>query len=79
MGLPANSVPANIGHGVLTLHRVRYGEVDLGELPEGKTREIPPDSPEGTWAKRLLAGGRPKGDGGGGGGKRPPRDEGPTG
>lgn len=60
------------------MHRIRYGAVDLGDLPEAETREIPPDSPEGAWAQRLLAGGRPKGDGSRGG-KRPPRDDGSTG
>ena len=61
------------GHGVLTLHRVRYGEVDLGALPEGEIREIAPGSPEGAWAQRLLAAGRPNGEGSGDG-TRPPRE-----
>lgn len=61
------------GHGVLTLHRVRYGEVDLGDLPEGEVRQVPPDSPEGMWAQRLLAAGRPRGEGSDE--KRPPREE----
>lgn len=52
--------PNNTGHGVLSLHRIRYGTVDLGDLPVGKVLEFPPDSAEGRWAQGLLAGGRPK-------------------
>ncbi len=67
----------NTGHGVLTLHRVKYGEVSLDELPEGETREIAPDSPEGRWAQALLHGGsrqkkqkqQPQQQGGGGKGQ----------
>ncbi len=40
---------ANAGHPVLALHRVRYGEVHLGALPEGEVREATPE--ELAWAR----------------------------
>ena len=35
---------ASQGCEVLTLHRARFGPLDLGELPAGQWRELPPDT-----------------------------------
>jgi 23S rRNA pseudouridine2605 synthase len=45
---------ANCGHPVVTLHRLKYGMVALGDLPEGEFREIFEDEPEAVWATKLL-------------------------
>mmetsp|Transcript_6939 Transcript_6939/g.15206 ORF Transcript_6939/g.15206 Transcript_6939/m.15206 type:complete len:351 (-) Transcript_6939:74-1126(-) len=44
---------ANCGHPVLTLHRLRYGSVWLGDLEEGEV--VPIEGPGLDWAKSLLA------------------------
>ncbi len=33
---------AAVGHRVLALHRVRFGPIKLGDLPQGQTRELTP-------------------------------------
>ena len=43
---------ANVGLPVVTLHRVRYGEVSLGELGEGDACAVTGESR--TWARSLL-------------------------
>jgi 16S rRNA pseudouridine516 synthase len=35
---------AATGSTVLTLHRARFGELELGDLPAGQWRELPPDT-----------------------------------
>lgn len=42
----------NAGHSVVALHRTRYGEVSLGELPENELRPIYPD--ELHWAREAT-------------------------
>jgi len=42
----------NAGHSVLQLHRVRYGNVQLGDLEEGEVRAVSED--ECAWAKTLI-------------------------
>lgn len=42
---------ANAGYPVVALHRVRYGAVELGDLPEGESREATPD--ELAWVQAL--------------------------
>jgi len=42
----------NAGHSVIELHRVRYGDVNLGNLEEGDVRECSIE--ERDWAKKLL-------------------------
>lgn len=42
----------NAGHSVLELHRVRYGDVFLGDLEEGDVREC--TIGEAEWAKKIL-------------------------
>ena len=44
---------ANCGHPVLSLHRYKYGEIEL-DFEEGKLIEIEEGSPEDQWAKELL-------------------------
>ena len=34
---------AATGSTVLTLHRARFGDLELGDLPAGQWRELPPD------------------------------------
>ena len=43
---------ANCGHPVSALHRVRYGEVHLGDLYEGDAEPVEPDALE--WARELA-------------------------
>lgn len=43
----------NAGHSVLKLHRIKYGEIHLGDLPEGHVRPCSGD--EGKWASSLLS------------------------
>jgi pseudouridine synthase len=45
---------ANAGHPVTALHRLRYGAVTLGDLPEGAFRELSAQEPEAQWARDLL-------------------------
>ena len=44
---------ANAGHPVLTLHRVRYGQFHLADLPEGESRALHDDELE--WLKKIRA------------------------
>ena len=43
---------ANCGHGVVSLHRLSLGGIQLGDLEEGATRELFPH--ELQWAKEVL-------------------------
>jgi 16S rRNA U516 pseudouridylate synthase RsuA-like enzyme len=43
----------NAGHSVVALHRTRYGDVVLGDLPENQLRPIFPD--ELKWAREAAA------------------------
>jgi len=43
---------ANAGHPVVSLHRARLGEIELGDLPVGGIREL--TEPELRWARKLL-------------------------
>lgn len=52
---------ANCGNNVISLHRVRFGEIELDpeDTPEGTYRELTPD--ELQWAESLLPSGNKKG------------------
>jgi 23S rRNA pseudouridine2605 synthase len=43
---------ANVGHPVVSLHRLRLGEIVLGNVPMGQTRPLTPK--ELKWAQRQL-------------------------
>jgi len=42
----------NAGHTVVELHRLRYGEIVLGELEEGEVRPV--SDAESLWAESLT-------------------------
>lgn len=46
-------VLANVGHPVVALHRVAFGALSLGDLPEGAWR--PATDEEQAWADRLVS------------------------
>jgi 23S rRNA pseudouridine2605 synthase len=43
---------ANVGHPVVSLHRLRLGEISLGDVPIGQTRLLTPN--ELKWAQKQL-------------------------
>jgi 23S rRNA pseudouridine2605 synthase len=43
---------ANVGHPVVSLHRLRLGEISLGDVPIGQTRMLTPK--ELNWAQKQL-------------------------
>lgn len=43
---------ANVGHPVVSLHRLRLGEISLGDVPIGQTRVLTPE--ELKWAQKQL-------------------------
>lgn len=46
---------ANAGYPVLELRRERYGDINLGDLPEGELRPVSGEAL--SWARLLLEGG----------------------
>lgn len=42
----------NIGHSVVSLHRISFGGIKLGDLPEGELRHATEE--DTAWAKALL-------------------------
>jgi len=44
---------ANAGHPVVALHRVRYGEVVLGDLGVGEYREVVEEDHK-AWIERVM-------------------------
>ena len=42
----------NSGHSVIKLHRVQYGNISLGDIPEGSVRNL--TQVENEWASSLL-------------------------